>query len=77
MAREQSLERLWLVTTKDNTASLRWYQRRGFVFVALHRGAVSEARRALKPAIPLTGVDDIEIRDEIELELPPGAWAAA
>ena len=61
--------RLWLITTNDNTPALRFYQRRGLVLVALHRDAIAESRR-LKPQIPLTGIDGIPIRDEIELELP-------
>lgn len=60
--------RLLLLTTNDNTAALRFYQKRGFVLAALHVNAVSRAR-ALKPEIPLLGRDGIPIRDEIELEL--------
>jgi ribosomal protein S18 acetylase RimI-like enzyme len=66
--------RLWLITTNDNTAALRFYQRRGFVLVALRPGAVEQARATLKPQIPLLGRDHIPIRDEIELELPRAAW---
>jgi N-acetylglutamate synthase-like GNAT family acetyltransferase len=71
---ELGLARIWVITTNDNTPALRWYQRRGFQLVALHRDAVTESRRLLKPEIPLRGVDDIEIRDEIELELPRARW---
>jgi RimJ/RimL family protein N-acetyltransferase len=71
---ELGLGRIWLITTNDNTPGLRWYQRRGFHLVALHQEAVTEARRTLKPEIPLRGVDDIEIRDEVELELPRARW---
>lgn len=60
--------RLWLVTTNDNTRALRFYQRRGWDLVAVHRGAVDEARR-VKPEIPEQGADDIAIRHELELEL--------
>jgi N-acetylglutamate synthase-like GNAT family acetyltransferase len=60
--------RLWVVTTNDNIDALRFYQRRGFELVALHRDLRDVARR-LKPSIPLTGNYDIPIRDEIELEL--------
>lgn len=63
--------RLWLITTNDNTPALRFYQRQGFRLAALRPGAVDAARRTLKPEIPLTGVDGIPIRDEIELELLP------
>ena len=61
--------RVWLITTNDNLAALRFYQRRGFVLVAVHRDAIAESRR-LKPQIPLIGAHDIPIRDEIELESP-------
>ncbi len=61
-------DRLWLITTNDNTHALRWYQRRGFVLSALYPNALTESRR-LKPQIPLIGYDDIPIRDEIQLEI--------
>jgi ribosomal protein S18 acetylase RimI-like enzyme len=60
--------RLWLVTTNDNTHALRFYQRRGWDLVAVHRDAVDNARAA-KPEIPERGNDDIAIRHELELEL--------
>jgi len=60
--------RLWLIMTNDNMAALRFYQRRGFVFVGVHRNALEESRR-LKPEIPLIGIDGIPLRDEIELEM--------
>ena len=74
VARGRDLRRVWLVTTNDNTAALRFYQRHGFVLVALHPGAVIHARETIKPEIPLTGADDLPIRDEIELELPRAEW---
>ena len=61
-------KRVWLVTTNDNTAALRFYQKRGFLLVAIHRYAADKARR-LKPEIPLVGADGIPLRDEVELEL--------
>jgi RimJ/RimL family protein N-acetyltransferase len=61
-------QRLWLITTNDNTAAIRFFQKRGFRLVAVHRDALEPSRR-LKPEIPLTGVDGIPLRDEIELEL--------
>ena len=59
--------RLWLITTNDNTPALRFYQMHGFRLAALHPNAVV-ASRALKPQIPLIGLDGIPIRDELELE---------
>jgi ribosomal protein S18 acetylase RimI-like enzyme len=60
--------RLWLITTNDNLDALRFYQRRGFELVTVHRDLRDAARR-LKPSIPLIGNYGIPIRDEIELEL--------
>lgn len=65
----EGCKRLWLVTTNDNMRALRFYQKRGFELVAVHRNALAESRK-LKPEIPLTGIDDIPLRDEIELEMP-------
>ena len=67
-AGREKCRRLWLVTTNDNLPALRFYQRRGFVIAAVHVNAIEKDRR-LKPEIPLTGMDGIPIRDEIELEM--------
>lgn len=66
-ARLAACRRVWLMTTNDNLNALRFYQKRGFVLVAVHRDAVARSRQ-LKPEIPLLGDDGIPIRDEIELE---------
>jgi GNAT superfamily N-acetyltransferase len=68
-AREAGCDRIRLITTNDNLDALRFYQKRGFVLVALHRDAVTAAR-ALKPSIPLLGDHGIPIRDELDLEFP-------
>jgi ribosomal protein S18 acetylase RimI-like enzyme len=67
-AGREGCRRVWLVTTNDNTRALRFYQKHGFVIAAVHINAIEKDRR-LKPEIPLTGMDGIPIRDEIELEL--------
>lgn len=67
-AKKAGCQRLWLITTNDNTHALRFYQKYGFELVAVHRNAIAESRR-LKPGIPLTGNDGILLRDEIELEI--------
>lgn len=59
--------RFWVVTTNDNVDALRFYQRRGFRLSAVRPGAIDDARRRLKPAIPPAGAYGIPIRDEIEL----------
>jgi ribosomal protein S18 acetylase RimI-like enzyme len=68
-ASKKGCRRLWLITTNDNLAAVRFYQKRGWTLVAVHRGAIAESRK-LKPTIPEIGIDGIPIRDEIELELP-------
>ena len=61
--------RLWLITTNNNLRALKLYQRWGMELVALHRGAVLDARRRLKPEIPERDYDGIPIAHELELEL--------
>jgi ribosomal protein S18 acetylase RimI-like enzyme len=60
--------RVWLTTTNDNTAALRFYQRSGWDLVALHRDVLAEWRR-LKPSMSMTGNDGIPMRHALELEL--------
>jgi ribosomal protein S18 acetylase RimI-like enzyme len=67
-AGRRGCRRLWLITTNDNLNAIRFYQRRGMRLVAVHPGAVDDARR-LKPAIPLIGDHGIPIHDELEFEL--------
>ena len=59
--------RIWLVTTNDNIDALRFYQRRGFDLVRVHRDAVTRAR-LLKPTMPLSS-NGIPMRHEVEFEL--------
>jgi N-acetylglutamate synthase-like GNAT family acetyltransferase len=67
-AREEGCQRVWLITTNDNIQALRFYQKRGFQLVAIHRNAVDESRK-IKPEMPILGENGIPIRDEIELEM--------
>ena len=68
VALKSGIRRLWLITTNDNLNALRFYQKRGFELVAIHRRAVDESRK-IKPSIPRIGEFGIPIRDEIELEM--------
>jgi ribosomal protein S18 acetylase RimI-like enzyme len=43
-SRAEGCVRVWLVTTNDNLAAVRFYQKRGFSIVAVHEGAVDRAR---------------------------------
>lgn len=67
LARAEGCRRLWLVTTNDNTPAMKFYQRREFDMVALHRNAIEEYR-SMKTEIPSEGLDGIRIRHEIEME---------
>jgi GNAT superfamily N-acetyltransferase len=71
MALQAHCRRLWLITTNDNLSALRFYQKRGFELVAIHRNAL-EHTRLIKPQLSLLGEHDIPLRDEIELELRLG-----
>lgn len=66
-AKQNSIKRLWLITTNDNLNALRFYQKRNWSLTAIHREAVTEARK-IKPTISITGYYDIPLRHEIELE---------
>src|SRR5439155_6312609 len=68
IALESGCKRLWLITTNDNMNALRFYQKRGFVLVAIYRNAL-ELSRTLKSEIPMIGNEGIPLRDEIELEM--------
>lgn len=68
IAQVAGCRRVWLVTSNDNLPALKFYQRRGYELVAVHRRAI-EAARALKPEIAPTGLYGLPVRDEIELEI--------
>ncbi len=68
-ARHHNCKRVFLVTTNDNLNALGFYQKRGFEMVKINRGALNESRK-IKPSIPLIGMHNIPLRDEIELEIP-------
>jgi GNAT superfamily N-acetyltransferase len=70
VARAEGRPRIWLITTNDNVAAVRFYQRHGFRLVRVHLGAVDEARRQ-KPAIPEVSADGIALRDELEFVYDP------
>jgi len=60
--------RLFLVTTNNNQYALRFYQKRGFLIVAIRLNELEESRR-IKPEIPFVDENGLPIRDEIELEI--------
>ena len=67
-ARAAGCQRIYLTTTNDNSNAIRFYQRQGWQFAALHKGNVDRVRVVI-PEYPLLGFDGIQIRDELEFEL--------
>jgi ribosomal protein S18 acetylase RimI-like enzyme len=43
--RQAGYRRLWLITINDNLEVLCFYQKQGFVLVAVHRNAMERARQ--------------------------------
>jgi GNAT superfamily N-acetyltransferase len=68
VAEMRGCQRIWLITTNDNLPALKFYQKRGYRLVTVHRDALTRSRQ-LKPGIPEIGLDGIPLMDEIELEL--------
>ena len=68
VARSTGCRCVWLVTANENVVAQRFYRACGGREVAVHRGAVAEARR-LKSEIPEFASDGTPINDEIEYEL--------
>jgi ribosomal protein S18 acetylase RimI-like enzyme len=64
----EGCDRLWLITTNDNTHALRFYQKQGFTLAAVRINSMEQTRK-IKPEIPFIGEDGIPIRDELELEM--------
>jgi hypothetical protein len=59
------VDRLWLITTNDNVAAIRFYQRRGLELCQLHRNFVDTVRAA-KPQISGAATDGIPFRHALE-----------
>lgn len=68
VAQHAGCTRLWLVTSNDNRRAQAFYQAQGMRLVAIHHGAITQAR-VLKPEIPWLGENGIPLEDEIEYEL--------
>lgn len=66
-ARNNNCNRVWLITSNDNINAIRFYQKRGFDMIRIHRNAITEARRQ-KPTIPMNGYEGIPIKHEVEFE---------
>jgi ribosomal protein S18 acetylase RimI-like enzyme len=66
--RAAGCSRAYLTTTNDNLRALGFYQKRGWKLAKLHKGMIDDASKRV-PHIPKMGLNNIPLRDEIELEL--------
>lgn len=66
-AKRNNKRRIWLMTTNNNAAAMRFYEKRGFKKVHEYKNAVAQSRK-IKPSIPLVDENGIPITDEIEYE---------
>ncbi|GJQ62706.1 MAG: N-acetyltransferase [Melioribacteraceae bacterium] len=68
LAREENCEKIWVSTTNDNTDAMKFYQKRGFRFRQIYPDKIDEYRLK-KPEIPLIGMNDIPMKDEIVFDM--------
>lgn len=68
VAINEAKKNIWLITTNDNVSGIEFYKKRGFYVKNVYKNAVEQSRK-IKPEIPLTGLENLPITDEIELEL--------
>ena len=66
-AKRTNCYRVWLITSNDNIDAIKFYQKRSFDMVCIHKNAILESRK-IKPQIPLYGYYGIPIIHEIEFE---------
>jgi N-acetylglutamate synthase-like GNAT family acetyltransferase len=67
MAHDRHIERVWLITTNNNHDAMEFFKAVGGRKVAVHEGAVREARK-IKPEIPEYDENGTPIEHEIEFE---------
>ena len=67
IAELRKCRRVWLITTNDNIDAIKFYQKRKFDLINIHKNMVLEARK-IKPQIPQYGYYGIEIKHELEFE---------
>ena len=68
IAKKERCRRVWVITTNDNKNAINFYKKRDFSLKKVHVNAI-EMSRKLKPGIPKIGINNIPIKDELELEL--------
>ena len=68
VAQASNCQRLWLITTNNNSGAIAFYRAIGWKQVAVYPNALEVSRR-LKPEISEFDSNGIPIKDEIEFEL--------
>lgn len=67
IAKELKCNRVWIITTNDNSKAIEFYENRGYHVCRIYENAIDQSRK-LKPSIPLTNSEGVPIKDEIELQ---------
>jgi len=68
IARNKCCYRCWLITTNDNIYAQKFYEHLNWKLIKIHNNAIEQSRK-IKPEIPLTGLNNVPIRDEYEYEI--------
>ena len=68
LATSGKCKRIWVITTNDNIPAMKFYEAVGFQLFKEHKGAIEHSRK-LKPEIPLIGINDVPVMDELEYEI--------
>ena len=68
VAINENCDRIWVITTNDNTNAIMFYQKMGFEWSNFYKDAMQLSRK-IKHEIPELGFDNIPIKHEIEFEL--------
>ncbi|MFW9805387.1 MAG: GNAT family N-acetyltransferase [Candidatus Thorarchaeota archaeon] len=68
LATSEKCKRIWVITTNDNTPAMKFYEAVGFQLFKIHKRAIEQSRK-LKPEIPLIGINDVPVLDEVEYEI--------
>jgi hypothetical protein len=67
VAIDNNCSRMWLITTNDDINAIRFYQLKGFEWIAMHVNAMDISRKFKN--IPLIAKNKIPIKHELEFEM--------
>jgi ribosomal protein S18 acetylase RimI-like enzyme len=47
-SRKNNYQRIWVMTTNDNTKAIRFYQKRGFEWVGYYKDSIQKSKKSIK-----------------------------